>query len=320
MNHELPPAQKRQIVVIVCSFFLLISCGAVYAVWHRIQGPDASPEWHSVEMPREPYTVLVMGTDVMYTHVAPRRKVADHTAFGGRSDAMMLIILDPSRGTVRGINIPRDTMVDIPGYGYQKINAANAIGGPRSAVQAVSDLLGVSVDHYIVLNTQGLVDAVNEMGGVTVEVPKRLSYMDWTAKLKIDLEPGTHTLTGNQAMGFVRFRHDDLGDIGRIQRQQIFMQAALSKILNPQCWPHIPALVRIAHRSVLSDLNDAQLLQVFNLIRTVPRSEIQFAMLPGRFGPNGSWVPDEDEMTKLVARFSATPAYAASDARFEPND
>lgn len=311
MNHELHPAQKRQIIAIACSFFLLISCGAVYSVWHHMQCAKTSPESTSLDMPREPYTVLVMGTDVMYTHVAPGRKVADHAAFNGRSDTMMLVMLDPVRRTIRGINIPRDTMVDIPGYGYQKINAANAVGGPRMAVQAVRDLLGVNVDHYIVLNTQGLIDAINEMGGITVEVPKRLNYIDWTAKLKIDLEPGTHTLTGNQAMGFVRFRHDDLGDIGRIQRQQIFMHAALSKLLNPVTWPHIPALVRIAHRSVLSDLNDAQLLQVFNLIRIVPRSEIQFAMLPGRFGGNGSWVPDEDEMTKLIAR-----VYGMTDQQF----
>ncbi|MGC5204346.1 LCP family protein, partial [Klebsiella pneumoniae] len=78
----------------------------------------------------------------------------------------------------------------------QKINSANAIGGPLYAKQTVSDLLDLPIDHYVVLNVHGLVELVNELGGVTVDVPKKMQYMDWTAKLKIDLEPGYHTLTG----------------------------------------------------------------------------------------------------------------------------
>jgi LCP family protein required for cell wall assembly len=292
---------KRRFAKVAFGLFVILLVGIGLGAWYLFQCQTcAKPAWLNAGLPSAPYTVLVMGTDVMYSRVAPRKQLADHTAFNGRSDTMMLVMVDPAHRTIHGINIPRDTIADIPGYGRQKINAANAIGGPKLAAETVSQLLGMNVDHYVVLNTQGLVEAVNELGGVTVDVPKKLSYMDWTAKLKIDLDPGVHTLTGNQAMGFVRFRHDALGDIGRVQRQQMFVHATIAKLLTPTSWGHIPALIGIAHRNLLSDMNDIQLFQVFNLVRTVPRRDIQFTMLPGHYGPNGSWVADELETTKLV--------------------
>lgn len=299
---------RRRFAKVAFGLLVALVVGIGLAAWFLPQSRNiAKPAWLDAGVPRTPYTMLVMGTDVPYSVVAPRKQVGDHTAFTGRSDTMILVKVDPVHRTVRGINIPRDTIAEIPGYGRQKINAANAIGGPKLAADTVSQLLKMPVDHYVVLNTQGLVDAVNEIGGVTVEVPKKLSYMDWTAKLKIDLDQGVHTLTGNQAMGFVRFRHDALGDIGRVQRQQIFVHAAIAKLLTPTSWSHIPALVDIAHRNLLSDMSDIQLFQIFNLVRSVPRSDIQFTMLPGQYGPNGSWLADDVETTKLVARVTGGP-------------
>lgn len=284
---------------------LIIIGGLLATIWYCMRcGPGSIPSLLTLGVPQAPYTVLLMGTDVTYSRVAPGHQIGDKNAFTGRSDTMMLVMIDPQRKTVRGLNIPRDTMVMIPSYGFQKINAANAIGGPRLAAQTVSDLLNINVDHFVVLNVQGLVDAVNELGGITVQVPKKMSYMDWTAKLKIDLDPGLHTLTGNQAMGFVRFRHDDLGDIGRIQRQQIFMQAVIAKVLNPTSWLHVPKLIEITNRNLLTDMSQIQLLQAFNLVRQVPKEQIQFAMLPGHFGSYGSWVPDEYEANRLVERMN----------------
>jgi LCP family protein required for cell wall assembly len=214
---------------------------------------------------------------------------------------MVLVRVDPTLRQVTGLHIPRDTIADIPGFGRQKINAANALGGPSLARQTVADLLGVPIDHYVLLNLHGLVDAVNELGGVTVEVPKPMSYMDWTAKLKIDLQPGVHTLTGNQAMGFVRFCHDRDGDIGRIQRQQTFIRAFAEKMANPASWSHIPRLVAILHDSVDTDLSDVDLLQTLNLVRGMPHQQLSLDVLPGRFGAYGSWIPDRAGIDLVVA-------------------
>lgn len=249
----------------------------------------------------KPVTVLFLGVDIVYNREG-RRQVANITDFTGRSDTIMVARLDPMRNTLGIISVPRDTEAYIPGHGHQKINAANALGGPQLAMLSVGNLLDVPIDHYVVLNVHGLIDLVNELGGVTVNIPKRMQYMDWTAKLKIDLEPGPHTLTGNQSMGFVRFRHDALGDIGRVQRQEIFIRAVLDKALSPQSWGKLPQLMSIAKQYLASDLNDGQMIQMANFIRTVPKKKQQMVMLPGRFAGNGNWEVDKIALRDVEAR------------------
>lgn len=236
-----------------------------------------------------PMTVLFMGTDVVYND--PYRRNADRTSLQGNSDTMMLAFLDPRRNTVSVLNVPRDTRAMIGSYGLHKINSANRFGGPALSKASLECLLGVSIDHYVVMNTLGLEQMVNELGGVTVSVPKRMSYMDWTGKLKIDLQPGPHTLTGNQSMGFVRFRQDELGDIGRIQRQQIFLQAVFKKMLQPSAWLHLPALMKIASQSIQTDMRPFEMIQAANFLHSLHSDKIKFVMLPGNFAPNGDWLP-----------------------------
>jgi len=248
----------------------------------------------------EPTTVLLLGTDVVYND-GPGKK-ADSAAFSGRSDTILVARLDPIRNSITVLQIPRDTQVHISGYGTQKVNAANAIGGPLAARHVVSELLGLPINHFVVLNVQGLVKAVDEVGGVTVQVPKRMQYMDWTAKLKIDLEPGWHTLTGNQSMGFVRYRHDALGDIGRVQRQELFMRAAMDKALNPESWSHLPKLMDLSRQFVYTDMNEGDLLRLANFVRVVPKKNQQLVMLPGNFSGTGDWVCDESDIRQVVAR------------------
>ena len=253
---------------------------------------------------REPTTVLFMGTDVIYSGQG-RGLQADHVALNGRSDTMLLTFLNPTHNTISVLHIPRDTQAYVGKFGVQKINSANALGGPDLARSTVAGLLNVPVDHYVVMNIDALVQLVNEMGGVTVDVPKRMSYMDWTAKLKIDLEPGVHTLTGNQAMGFVRFRHDALGDIGRVQRQQIFLNAVARQMLNPKTWPHIPNLMNIAMKNIQTDLTQAQMFEMLNFSRSVPKKNIKFVMLPGQFSPDGNWEANTDG--RMIAAQLANP-------------
>jgi len=263
---------------------------------------------------REPTTVLLMGTDVVYTQ-EKRRNVADHDAFTGRSDTILVARLDPIRNTISVLSIPRDTQIEIPGHGTQKINSANAIGGPLLARDAISQFLGIPIDHYVVLNVHGLVELVDELGGITVDIPKRMHYMDWTAKLKIDLQPGVHTLTGNQAMGFVRFRHDNLGDIGRVQRQEIFLRAVLDKALKPESWSHIPELLNIGRKYVATDLSDPELLSLTSFLRAVPKANQQLVMMPGRFSGSGDWEVSSQDVQQIVMRLVGS----ASEASVKPD-
>lgn len=244
---------------------------------------------------------MLLGVDVVYSD-SGRNLKADKDAFNGRSDTILVGRLDPIANTLRVVSIPRDTVVAIPGHGHQKVNAANALGGAELARATISGFLDMPIDHYVILNVHGLVDLVNELGGVTVEVPKKMQYMDWTAKLKIDLEPGVHTLTGNQAMGFVRFRHDALGDIGRVQRQEIFLRAVLDKALNPTSWPHIPRLLEIAQKYISTDLSLPQMGEMANFVRGVPKSNQLLTMMPGGFSASGDWDVSRSDVRKVVSR------------------
>lgn len=270
-------------------------------VYVSVSKPQLMPPQLRIATLRKPTTILMLGTDVVYSD-SGRRLKADKDAFTGRSDTIMVGRLDPLANTLRVISIPRDTLVDIPGNGTQKINAANAIGGPDLAKATISSFLDTPIEHYVVLNVHGLVDLVNELGGITVEVPKRMQYMDWTAKLKIDLEPGVHTLTGNQAMGFVRFRHDALGDIGRVQRQEIFLRAVLDKALKPESWKHIPKLIEIAQNYISTDLSAQEILEMANFVRGVPKSNQLLTMMPGNFSPGGDWAVERSDVRRMVAR------------------
>lgn len=287
-------------IFILCA---LVGVGAAYTAVYMTR-PNLLPPQLRIASLKDPTTILFLGVDVVYTEQGRRSKKIDKDAFTGRSDTIVVGRFDPIANTIRTISIPRDTQVEIPSNGTQKINAANAIGGPALAKVTVERFLWIPIDNYVVLNVHGLVDLVNELGGVTLEVPKKMAYMDWTAKLKIDLEPGVHTLTGNQAMGFVRFRHDALGDIGRVQRQEIFLKAVLDKAINPTSWPHVPKLLEIAQNYLDSDLSMKDMMGIANFVRGVPKSNQLLTMMPGSFTGSGDWSVARSDVRRMVARLN----------------
>lgn len=269
------------------------------------------PALHFCTLAR-PTNILLLGTDVVYTGQQRHRDI-NRNSLNGNSDTIMLAFLNPPQNKAAILHIPRDTEAYVGKFGIRKINSANPLGGPELAKSTVAGLLNVPVDHHIILNIHGLVQLVDELGGITVAVPKKMSYTDWTAKLKIDLQPGIHTLTGNQAMGFVRFRHDGLGDIGRVQRQQIFMQAVARKMSQPGSWMHLPALLDIAHNNVQSDMNQIDLLLALNFLHSLPKEDIKFVLLPGQFAHNGDWIASSDG--RAIASQCANPDQERASSR-----
>lgn len=275
--------------------------------------PTLIPPMLRIGFLREPTTVLLMGTDVVYNGKG-RRKTADASSFQGRSDTIMVARMDPFSNSFVLLSIPRDTLAYIPDHGRQKINAANAIGGPELTRVTVSNLLQMNIEHYLVLNVRGLVECVDEVGGITIDVPKRLKYKDNSAKLNIDLQPGPAKLTGTEAMGFVRFRHDSLGDIGRVQRQELFIRAALDKAMEAETWAHLPDLITIANKYILTDLNPADMAAMAAFVRAVPKDRQSLVLLPGNFSGTGDWEVDKSEVRRMVAKLTGS-TFVESDRR-----
>lgn len=143
-----------------------------------------------------------------------------------RADVIIVATIRPEEKEVSLFSIPRDTRVSIAGHGKDKINHAMAYGGVSLITDTTENLLGIPIDHAIKVNFDGFINVIDALGGVNIDVPERM-YKPLEA---IDLLPGYQTLYGEDALAFVRWRGDGLGDYGRIARQQQFIAALTEKV------------------------------------------------------------------------------------------
>ncbi len=245
-----------------------------------------------------PVNLLVMGVD---------RTGTDKSGLDGNSDTMLLVQFQPQAGKVQALSLPRDTLVEIPGYGRDKLNAANAYGGPALAAQTVNQLLAgdVSFDRYVRIDTHGLIQLVDALGGVEVNIAKPMHYRDRTQKLTIDFEPGKQRLAGQKLQEYLRFRNDELGDIGRVQRQQAVLKEMKAQLLNPTTILRMPQILHVAQQNLDTNLSMAEILALLGFMQSNQGFKLQTTMLPGRFSRPGEykrsyWVADRAEIQQIL--------------------
>lgn len=225
---------------------------------------------------------------------------------GTRSDTIILMNIDPATHSVNAISIPRDSKVYLPGnHGTDKINAAHAYGGIEMAKKTIEDTLGVRIDRYICVHDEGVREIIDALGGIPIYVEKRMKYDDYAGKLHINLDKGNHVLSGQQAVGYLRFRHDGLGDIGRTQRQQWFLRGFLERLQNPAVISKIPQIVNISKKYIKTDMSAYELTQLAALAKGFDEGNIQIAMLPGAPNSRGGisyWILNPDQVQDVVNR------------------
>ncbi len=267
-----------------------------------------------------PVNVLVMGIDRV-----PTAKEGSKEMFSGNSDTMLLLRVDPTQDDVNLISIPRDTQVDIPGVGVTKINDANMQGGATLAARTVSATLnGITIDRYVRISTDAFRELIDLLGGVEINVPKRMVYEDKTQKLKIDLQPGLQTLNGSQAEQYARFRHDDLGDIGRVQRQQALLKELRKKLTNPLIIPRIPGLIQAMQKHIDTNLSMEEMLALVGSGRKLSEGKFKMVMLPGRFSSPAEfvasyWILDPAGRDRVMQQyFGIDPAVSSAPASAAP--
>lgn len=250
-----------------------------------------------------PVNILVMGIDEV-----PNAQPNSEATFAGRTDTLLLVRVDAEAGTVNVMSIPRDTRVQIPGFGMDKINQANVLGGPELVAQTVAYNLGnIQIDRYVRINTSAFREMVDLVGGIEANVPTRMEYTDRTQGLYIDLYPGWQTLNGDQAEQFARYRKDS-GDIGRVQRQQILLKALRERLTNPTVIPKLPQALRVLQRYVDTNLTLEEMLAIANFGLEIESNQLQMVMLPGRFSTpaefNASyWLPNWEASATVMQSF-----------------
>ncbi|MBL1209307.1 LCP family protein [Geminocystis sp. GBBB08] len=268
---------------------------------------------------QEPVNILVMGIDkVANSEENPESR------FSGRSDTMLLVRFQPDDHSLKILSIPRDSRVQLPNGNYDKINSANAIGGVPYTKEVIQrNLDNINIDKYIRITPNAFTDLVDLIGGVEVYVPVDMKYTDKTQGLYIDLKEGKQTLNGDQVEQFARFRHDNLGDIGRVQRQQILLKALREKLQSPQTIFKIPQALKLLQNEIDTDLTQSEMLSLAAFSLSLDRQEIRMVMLPGRASQNGEyrlsyWLISEENKQNIIDEFltnksSSTENYRSFD-------
>lgn len=214
--------RTRRIVLGFFIFFVLIGAYILYEYTAGLRGANENAPgmnesygdepFEGTESPEGKTNVLLLGID----------QRGEETT---RSDTIMIGQYDTDQNQLKLVSLMRDTYVNIPGYGYKKLNAAFALGGPELMRQTIQENFGVDLEYYSIIDFNGFVSIVNTIApdGVPITVEKDMYYKDGVQT--IDLKAGEQTLDGKELLGYARFRNDSYGDLMRVERQQKVLKA-----------------------------------------------------------------------------------------------
>ena len=263
----------------ISSFFLL----SKFYVLEIALGLMPTPQFSGIN-------ILVYGTD-------DTRRVQ-------RSDSIILLHLPDSADRITALSIPRDTYLSVPGIGNTKINHAFSHGGDALLKIAVSQFLDVPVHHTVKVNLSGVEKMIDAVGGVVVDVPKHLQYNDYAGDLEINIPKGRRRLTGKEAVQFLRFRHDNKGDIGRIERQQLFLRELVEQTLSAGTFFRLPSILWSLRTLIQTDLTLFEMISLAQDFSSALKDRrLEKLVLPGKVGVlrGGSyWLVDEDKVSLMM--------------------
>ena len=249
------PTPRRPWVAVILISLLCIAVTLFGVAWAALKGwvptpvingvarvfvgrqPDARP-WDG----DQPVNVLIMGLQIGGASTNPL------------TDSLMVASYHPRKGTVSLLSIPRDLYVDVPGYGSRRINEAFQLGGPNEAMLTVQQNLGIPVNYYALISYAAFARLIDDVGGVTVDVPRDIDDPTFPAEDEIAFEPfritkGSHHLDGREALRYARTRHTDT-DFGRAERQQQVLMALKGQMMRPANILKLGVILRDARQTV----------------------------------------------------------------------
>jgi LCP family protein required for cell wall assembly len=277
--------RKRLMITIAAIAGVLLVAGAVAAfayvrsVGNKINAvTNSDPELASLlqqgqtSPAGDPFYMVLMGSDA---------RPGDTTS---RSDSLMVARIDPKNQKVSLMSIPRDSRVEIPGYGITKINAAAAYGGPKLVIKTVTLLTGLPISHYVNINFTGFRDVVDAIGGVWVNVPQDIYDTQASAfgKSNATLKKGYQKLDGAHALTFARTRHYfAAGDFQRMKDQQILIKALASQALSLSNVFSATSIINAIASNLDTDLTPAQMADLALQFKGMKSGSIDSANAPG---------------------------------------
>jgi len=287
----------KRILIVVCILLALVSVASASYYWFYKTTPKPVTDNKApvdIVTPQNKMNIMVMGIDERGDDV-------------GRSDTLFVMTIDTNTKEVAMLSIPRDTRVKIPGNGWDKINHAYAFGGEKLSQEAVEGLLGIKIDRRVLINIAGFKKIIDAIGGITVDVEKRMSYndpYDDNGGLVIDLQPGRQHMDGDTAIQYVRYR-DEEGDIGRVERQQKFLKAFLNEVASPSIITKVPAMIREISSVIKTDMSTSEMLNIAKMLNDASKKGLKTDMVPGKaayIDEVSYWLPDLMALRKHIAQ------------------
>ncbi len=298
-------AKRAAAIAGVISLAVLV--GGAVAAYAFVQGLEREMQHDVVEdesvtqaltekTPEKPFNVLLLGSDAR-----PKEEAA-------RADTIIVARVDPGEKRVWMLSIPRDTRVEIPEHGVNKINVANYLGGPALMIDTVEDFLGMPINHYMEVDFNGFQGIVDAMGGIYVTVDQEID--DWRAASHSPghrakhIEPGYQLLDGEHALTFVRSRDFPDADFTRMKHQQEFFRALASQSMRWGNVLKLPGMAREFAKNVSTDMGVGQILSLAQSLRGIDAAAVQTATLPGEWR-SPYIVPDTERKEYLVSQVLA---------------
>ncbi|MGI6361956.1 MAG: LCP family protein [Bacillota bacterium] len=234
--------------------------------------------------------VLIVGTDEN-----------DVNRDSGRADAIIVASIDFKNEDLSLLSLPRDSYVEIPGHGSDKINHSFSYGKIELTRKTAENLLDVPIKYYVQTDFSGFEEIVDILGGVEIDVDKRMYKKTYYGT--IDLQPGLQTLNGEEALQYVRFRNDPMGDVKRVERQRIFISAVLDETFATENITKLPKVLSSLSKVLDTNLSSSQLIKLGNMVKDIPAANIKSETAPGNFGSKNGvsyWIINESELKTMV--------------------
>lgn len=268
--------KNHKIALLILAVFLA-TVGASYYIFHGLfesARPGVADATAEISNEKEPenktINFLLLGVD-------------ERSGDVGRSDTIMMLSANLATKRIGLVSVPRDSRVDMIKYGSTKVNHAYAYGGITLAKQTIEKLLNVKADHYFVINFSAFKKIIDLLGGVDLDVEKDMYYRDdydGENGLVIDLQKGQQHLDAEKAIEYVRYR-DEEGDIGRVKRQQKFLNAVLAKFTSPSTILKIPSIIKEVRNSIQTDMSFADMVEYLSFLKNGTDYKTTAFMVPG---------------------------------------
>jgi LCP family protein required for cell wall assembly len=295
---------RRRRVVVALLVGLFLAAGAVAGIVREGGGSEADhpavkagEARSSGDTPKGALDVLVLGVD---------RRPSAAEGSTSHSDTMMLVRVSPQTGDIRLLSVPRDLLVDVKPGVEDRINTAYLYGGTQRATEVMENLTGITVDRYAIVDFGGFEDAIDSLGGVTLDVEQPIRIgLDGR---RVYIPPRKQQLDGLEALAYARYRGTACGDLDRIRRQQRLIAALREQALGWDAITRVPGIVRVMYENVDTNLGIVQAISLGRaLVNEGDNGGIRSYQLKGKpeILPNGDavLVPDQQANEKILENF-----------------